>query len=61
MRRVDLPRPGIDPRKVCPANVIERVGKRGAPLQGSLSINSRVHGNGRSELYHDLIQVQMDT
>ena len=23
---VDLPRPGIDPRKVCPARVIERVG-----------------------------------
>ena len=61
MRRVDLPRPGIDPRKVCPARVIERVGKRGAPLQGRLSINSRVHGNGRSDLYPDLIQLQIDT
>ena len=61
MRRVDLPRPGIDPRKVCPARVIERVGKRDAPMQGRLSINSRVHDNGRSDLFPDLIQLQMDT
>ena len=39
----------------------ERVGKRGAPLQGRLYINSRVHSNGRSDLYPDLLQLEMDT
>ena len=61
MRRVDLPRLGIDPRKVCPARVIEHVGKRGAPLQGRYIFEYRVHGNGRSDLYPDLIQLEMDT
>ena len=61
LRRVDLPRPGINPRKVCPARVIERVGKRGAPLQGRSLFEYRVHGNGRSDLYPDFIQLEMDT
>ena len=61
MQRVDLPRPGIDPRKVCPARVIERVGKRGAPLQGRHIFEYRVHGNGRSDLYPALLELEMDT
>ena len=41
---------------MCPARVIERVGKRGAPLQEIYIFEYRVHGNGRSDLYPDLIQ-----
>ena len=44
---------------MCPARVIERVGKRGAPLQGRYIFEYSVHGNGRSDLYLDLIQLEM--
>ena len=52
---------GHDPVKCVRPELSERGGLCGAPLQGSLSINSRVPGNGRSDLYPDLIQLQMDT
>ena len=61
LRRVDLPRPGMTQESVSGQMGSSVLGYVVHPCREVYLFEYRVHGNGRSDLYLDLIQLEMDT